>query len=173
MKANALKFVVSGAKDYLKGKTQLRDTSNSVTANWKNNPAGTNALYPIENLDKRAVFSTTREPGSDGAAKIKVALIAENDMPTTNVAQVIMGHYGPTGKAGIYTAIFGDEGMPFPENIAKRSPDNKEFIAHCQTYWGNHVMLITPKELEADIAELKAQGMSTKNTRIGIEIISE
>ena len=41
VKANALKFVVDGAKNYLKGKTQLRDTSASVTANWKDNPVGT------------------------------------------------------------------------------------------------------------------------------------
>ncbi|MBR1600848.1 MAG: hypothetical protein IJ677_04645, partial [Alphaproteobacteria bacterium] len=41
VKANALKFVVDGAKSYLKGKTQLRDTSASVTANWKDNPVGT------------------------------------------------------------------------------------------------------------------------------------
>ena len=41
VKANALKFVVDGAKRYFKGKTQLRDTSNSVTANWKDNPVGT------------------------------------------------------------------------------------------------------------------------------------
>lgn len=41
VKANALKFVVGGAKDYLKGKTQLRDTSTSVKANWKDNPVGT------------------------------------------------------------------------------------------------------------------------------------
>ena len=87
-------------------------------------PIGTNAVYPIENLDKSTVFSTIREPGTEGEAKIRVALISEKDMPKTNVAQVIMGHYGPTGNAGIYTMIFGDEGMPFAESVAKRSPDD-------------------------------------------------
>ena len=135
-------------------------------------PVGTNAVFPVENLDESAVFSTTREPGTDGAAKIKVALISEKDMPKTNVAQVIMGHYGPTGNAGIYTVIFGDEGMPFPEGAAKRNPNDKEFIDKCQKYWDSHVILITPKELEANIAELKALGMPTKSQELALKTFS-
>lgn len=132
-------------------------------------PVGTNAVFPIENIDENLVFSTIREAGTERAAKIKAVLVSEKDMPTTNVAQVIMGHYGPTGKAGIYTMIFGDEGMPFPENIAKRSPDDKEFIAKCRDYWDSHVMLVTPKELEANIAELKAQGLPTKSQELALK----
>ena len=90
-------------------------------------------------------------------------------MPTTNVAQVIMGHYGPTGNAGIYTMIFGDEGMPFAENIAKRSPDDKELIQKCQEYQDTHVFLVTPKELEANIAELKEAGMPTKTQELALK----
>lgn len=131
-------------------------------------PIGTNAVYPIENLDKSTVFSTIREPGTEGEAKIRVALISEKDMPKTNVAQVIMGHYGPTGNAGIYTMIFGDEGMPFAESVAKRSPDDTEFIAKCQKYWDSHVFLITPEELEANIEQMKAQGRTTKTQELAL-----
>ncbi len=129
---------------------------------------GTNAVFPIENLDKGAVFSTTREPGTDRAAKVLVALVDEKDMPKTDVAQVIMGPYG-SDSAGIYTVIFGDEGMPFPEGAAKRNPDDTAFIEKCQKYWESHVMLITPKELEANIAELKAQGMPTKIQELALK----
>lgn len=136
-------------------------------------PVGTNAIFPIENVDQSLIFSTIREPGTERAAKIKVVLVSEKDIPTTNVAQVIMGSYGENEKgikeAGNYTVIFGDEGMPFPESVAKRNPDDKELIGKCQKYWDSHVMLITPKELEANITELKAQGMPTKTQELALK----
>ena len=83
-------------------------------------------------------------------------------MPKTNVAHVIMGHYGPTGKAGIYTMICGDEGMPMPRPVDENTPPEAvKFNEECQKYWDSHVFLITPKELKANIAELQAAGVST------------
>lgn len=41
VKADALKFVIGGAKGYLKGETQLKDTNANISANWKDNPVGT------------------------------------------------------------------------------------------------------------------------------------
>ena len=125
-------------------------------------PIGTNAVFPIENLEKGTVFSTTREPGTDRAAKVLVALVAEEDMPKTNIAQVIMGHYGPTGKAGIYTMICGDEGMPFPEGVAKRNPNDSEFIGKCQKYWDSHVMLIQELALKTFLQHRNGQSPIVK-----------
>ncbi len=125
-------------------------------------PIGTNALLPKENLDSNSVFSTIRDIGTRGEAKVLVALISESEMPKTNIAHVIMGHYGPTGKAGIYTMICGDEGMPMPRPVDENTPPEAvKFNAECQKYWDSHVFLITPKELKANIAELQANGVST------------
>ena len=54
-------------------------------------PIGTNALLPKENLDSNSVFSTIRDIGTRGEAKVLVALISESEMPKTNIAHVIMG----------------------------------------------------------------------------------
>ena len=132
-------------------------------------PIGTNAVYPLENIDSSVVFSTIREPGTENGANIKVALISEEDMPKTNIAQVIMGNYVPTGKAGIYTMIFGDEGMSFAENIVKKDPENVDLIADCMKYWRNHVVLITPEELKANIADLKAKGYPAKAQELALK----
>lgn len=125
-------------------------------------PIGTNALLPIENIDNDAVFSTTRDISTRGEAKVLVALISESEMPKTNIAHVIMGHYGPTGKAGIYTMVCGDEGMPMPRPVDENAPlEAIKFNEECQKYWDSHVFLITPKELKANIRELQANGVST------------
>ncbi len=124
-------------------------------------PIGTNALLPKENLDNNSVFSTTRDIGTRGEAQVLVALISKDEMPKTNIAHVIMGHYGPTGKAGIYTMICGDEGMPMPRAVDENTPPEAvRFNEECQKYWDSHVFLITPEELKANIAQLQANGIS-------------
>lgn len=125
-------------------------------------PIGTNALLPKENLYSNSVFSTIRDIGTRCEAKVLVALISESEMPKTNIVHVIMGHYGPTGKAGIYTMIYGDKGMPMPKPVDENTPPEAvKFNAECQKYWDCHVFLITPKELKANIAELQANEVST------------
>lgn len=155
-------------KAYQKAIDEKGKPGRMVFAVTADRPVGTNAVYPVENLDKGAVFSTVREPGTDRAAKIKVAIVSEKDMPTTNVAQVIMGNYGPTGKAGIYTMIFGDEGMPFAgSEAAKRG--GPDFAKACEDYWNTHVFLVTPKELENNIKELKSCGLPSKIQELALK----
>ena len=83
VKANALKFVVDGAKSYLKGKTQLRDTSASVTANWKDNPVGT-----LQNvLQSKGKMPTYSEPEEGWLGGIGITLSVDGYEDITKFAQ--------------------------------------------------------------------------------------
>lgn len=83
VKANALKFVVGGAKDYLKGKTQLRDTSTSVKANWKDNPVGT-----LQNvLQAKGKMPQYSEPEEGGLGGIGITLSVDGYEDITKFAQ--------------------------------------------------------------------------------------
>ncbi|MBR1825684.1 MAG: hypothetical protein IJ770_03760 [Alphaproteobacteria bacterium] len=82
VKANALKFVVGGARDYMKGKTQLRDTSASVTANWKDNPVGT-----LQNvLQAKGIMPEYSEP-DEFMGRIAVTLYVSGYDDVVMVAQ--------------------------------------------------------------------------------------
>ncbi len=83
VKANALKFVVGGARDYLKGKTQLRDTSASVTANWKDNPVGT-----LQNvLQAKGKMPQYSEPEEGWLGGIGITLSVDGYEDITKFAQ--------------------------------------------------------------------------------------
>ncbi len=125
-------------------------------------PIGTDALVPIENLDPSKVFEIVREPGTRGEAKIKVAIISEKDMPKTNVVHAVYGPYGPTGKGGNYTIMFGDPGAPFPRALPEDAPQaQKDMNKQFKRYWDSHVFLITPKELEYAIEKMKEHNVPT------------
>ena len=129
---------------------------------------GTDAVVPAEDLQKDKIFNITREPGTRGEANIKVALINVKDMPKTNVIHAIYGPYGPTGKGGIYTLIFGDPGEPFPRDLPADA--NEKMIAlneQAKEYWngkdgkGGHVFLTTPEELSVAIQQMQEHGLDT------------
>ena len=83
VKANALKFVVGGAKDYLKGKTQLKDTSTSVKANWKDNPVGT-----LQNvLEAKGEMLQYSEPEEGWLGGIGITLSVDGYEDITKFAQ--------------------------------------------------------------------------------------
>lgn len=83
VKANALKFVVGGARDYLKGKTQLRDTSTSVKANWKDNPVGT-----LQNvLQAKGKMPQYSEPEEGWLGGIGITLSVDGYEDITKFAQ--------------------------------------------------------------------------------------
>lgn len=83
VKANALKFVVGGARDYLKGKTQLRDTSASVTTNWKDNPVGT-----LQNvLQAKGKMPQYSEPDEGWLGGIGITLSVDGYEDITKFAQ--------------------------------------------------------------------------------------
>lgn len=165
-----LNILKESDKAYQKAIDERGAPGRMVFAVQADRPVGTNALLPKEKLDKKAVFSTIRDVGTPGEIKVFVALISEKDMPTTNIVHVVMGHYGPTGKAGIYTMICGDEGMPMPRPVDENTPPEMiKFNDECKKYWDSHVFLITPEELKANIAELKEHGISTKTQQMFLE----
>lgn len=130
--------------------------------------AGSDAIIAAENLEKDAIFSLVREPNTRGETKIKVALIEEKDMPKTNVIHAVYGPYGPTGRNGIYTMMFGDPGEPFPRSLDENASEaDVARNQKAEAYWngengsGGHVFLITPKELEASILAMKEAGKTT------------
>ena len=132
---------------------------------------GTDAVVPLSTLKEGSTFTMVREPGTRGEAKIKVALISEKDMPKTRNIHAVYGPYGPTGKAGVYTIMFGDPGMPFPRELG---PDaSKEQIqaeAKNKEYWDSHVFLVTPKELQNAIDAMKEHGMDTKIAELRLKM---
>ena len=123
---------------------------------------GTDAMVPVEELQSDKIFNVVREPGTRGEANIKVALVEAKDMPKTNVVHAIYGPYGPTGKGGIYTMIFGDPGEPFPADW--QSAEQK---AKSEEFWngkngkGGHAFLVTPQELEVAIKQMDENGLDT------------
>lgn len=129
-------------------------------------PIGTDAIIPTSSLTEEAknkIFTMPRDIGTEAEINVSVAVIEEKDMPKTNVAHVIYGPYGPTGNAGIYTMIFGDEGMPFP-NKDRQSP---EMLKQCQEYWNNHIFLVTPKEVKSAVETLQDMGRKAEAAKIG------
>lgn len=123
---------------------------------------GTDAVVPAEELQENKIFNIIREPGTRGEADIKVAIVDAKDMPKTNVVHAIYGPYGPTGKGGIYTMIFGDPGEPFPADW-----QSAEQRAKAEEYWngkdgkGGHVFLVTPQELEEAIKQMDEHSLDT------------
>jgi len=133
-------------------------------------PIGTDAVVPLETLDKSRVFEIVREPGTRGEAKIKVALISKKDMPKTNVIHAVYGPYGPTGKGGIYTMMFGDPGEPFARDLPEDAPEaQKKANEKSKKYWDEHVFLITPEELEYAMAKMREQGLPTKQAETALK----
>lgn len=142
-------------------------------------PVATNNVFPIENLDKNSVFMTTRDVNNEnGGTKVLCAVISKEDMPKTNLAHFVMGPYGNTGNAGIYTIMWGEYSPAFPKEIDENTPPavverNKESTE----YWygkgdnheGAHVILITPEALENNIKELEAKGLPTARQKMALE----
>lgn len=133
---------------------------------------GTDAVVPAEELQENKIFNIIREPGTRGEADIKVALIDAKDMPKTNVVHAIYGPYGPTGKGGIYTMIFGDPGEPFPRDLPEDA--DARLVAmneRAKEYWngkngkGGHVFLVTPQELEVAIKQMDENGLDTAEAK--------
>lgn len=130
-------------------------------------PIWTNALFPKENLSQESIFLSHRDIWNERIndwkwQEILCSLVRTDSMPTTNLVHVIMWPYGPTGKAGIYTLIFGDEWMPFPRKLVETATEkDKEFNEKCKSYRNSHVMLVTPQELEKIIELKKEYWMST------------
>lgn len=129
---------------------------------------GTDAVVSAEELQENKIFNIVREPGTRGEANIKVALVDAKDMPKTNVVHAIYGPYGPTGKGGIYTMIFGDPGEPFPRDLPEDA--DARLVAmneRAKEYWngkngkGGHVFLVTPQELEVAIKQMNENGLDT------------
>lgn len=132
---------------------------------------GTDAVVPQDTLREGTAFTIVREPGTRGEAKVKVALIDEKDMPKTRHIHAVYGPYGPTEKAGVYTLIFGDPGMPFPRELAPDAPKaQKEANDECKKYWDSHVFLVTPKELIHAIEAMEEHGMDTKIARMRLKM---
>ncbi len=137
---------------------------------------GTDALVSTDELDKSKIFSIVREPGTRGEANIKVALISPQDMPKTNIVHAIYGPYGPTGKGGIYTMMFGDPGEPFPRELDENADSRSvELNEKAKEYWngkngkGGHVFLITPDELEDALNKMEENGMSTNAQKVRLK----
>ncbi len=133
---------------------------------------GTDAVVPAEELQENKIFNIVREPGTRGEANIKVALIDAKDMPKTNVVHAIYGPYGPTGKGGIYTMIFGDPGEPFPRDLPEDA--DARLVAmneRAKEYWngkdgkGAHAFLVTPQELEVAIKQMDENGLDTAEAK--------
>jgi len=131
-------------------------------------PIWTNALFPKENLSQESIFLSHRDLWNERIndwkwQEILCSLVRTEGMPTTNLVHVIMWPYGPTGNAGIYTLIFGDEWMPFPRKLDESATERDVlYNDKCRDYWNSHVMLITPEELENIIKSKREHGMSTE-----------
>ncbi len=130
---------------------------------------GTDAVVSADELQKDKVFNITREPGTRGEAQINVAIVNAADMPKTNVVHAIYGPYGPTGKGGIYTMMFGDPGEPFPRELPENADERVVALnKKAKEYWhgkdgkGGHVFLVTPGELAVAVEQMKEHGLDTK-----------
>lgn len=77
VKANALKFVVGGARDYLKGKTQLREKSNSVKTSFKDNPIDwVNELCQAKQI-KNPDYNVVSTAQGGGLSLVSVVAVAD------------------------------------------------------------------------------------------------
>lgn len=123
-------------------------------------PVGTDALVAKADLNKGVrPVTITRDIGTPYETDVQVVLIDSKDMPRTDLVYGIYGAYGPTGKAGIYTMVYGDPGKPFPKKLeATASEADKARNAECEKYWKAHVFLCTPDEMRAAISEMSAAG---------------
>ncbi len=132
---------------------------------------GTDAVVPLDTLQENSAFTIVREPGTRGEAKINVALIDEKDMPKTSIIHAVYGPYGPTGKAGIYTLMFGDPGMPFPKELGpEATKEQKDAEQKNKQYWDSHVFLVTPKELKKAIEAMKEHGLDTRIAELRLKM---
>lgn len=139
----------------------------------------TNNVFPIENLDRDAVFMTMRDVNAkNGGTEVLCAVISKEDMPTTNLAHFVMGPYGSTSNAGVYTIMWGECARPFPKKIDEDTPPAVvQSIKKDAEYWygtdenrsGAHVILITPEALENNIKELKEKGLSTSRQEMALK----
>ena len=166
------KVLASVSKNDISKISKMFDNAYETLINQHGNPGrqvfgltvdkavGTDAVVPLETLNSSKVFELTREPGTRGEAKIKVALVSKEDMPKTNVVHAVYGPYGPTGKGGNYTLIFGDPGEPFPRELPEDAPAaHKELNNRAKQYWDNHVFLITPEECQYAIDRMKENNL--------------
>lgn len=130
---------------------------------------GTDAVVSADELQKDKIFNIVREPGTRGETQINVAIVNAKDMPKTNVVHAIYGPYGPTGKGGIYTMMFGDPGEPFPKELPENADERTIALNQkAKDYWlgkdgkGGHVFLVTPEELTAAIKQMEECGLDTR-----------
>lgn len=123
---------------------------------------GTDAVMPVSALASDAqeqIFNMTRDTGTPYEQKIRAVITKPEDMPRTNIIHAVYGPYGASGNAGIYTVLYGDEGMPFPRKTSpESSKEEKEFNQKCQQYWDNHIFLVTPDEVKHCIKEMQKSG---------------
>lgn len=141
-----------------------------------NAPVGTDTIAATKDIINGSVFEVTRDLGTPYAAKVKVALINKENMPTTNLVHGIYGPYGNSGKAGIYTMTFGHPGMPFPKELSEHEPENvHHFNKECCKFWNGendqdgHIFLATPEELDATIKQMQHHGVQTKIPELRLE----
>ena len=132
-------------------------------------PVATDAIVSEDELKDGAVFEVMRDLGTPYAAKIKVALILHQDMPTTNLIHGVYGPYGKTGKGGIYTVNFGQKEIPLPKELSKSESEEKQQLnSEYLKFWNGengkngHVFLATPDELVSTIEQMKKFGMKTQ-----------
>lgn len=137
---------------------------------------GTDAVVSAEELQSDKVFNIVREPGTRGEANIKVAIVEAKDMPKTNVVHAIYGPYGPTGKGGIYTMMFGDPGEPFPRDLPADADEHSVALNEkAKEYWngkdgkGGHIFLVTPQELTEAIKQMDEHGLDTTEAKKRLE----
>ena len=103
---------------------------------------GTNALINTSLYSPDKIFEIVRDAGTNAESRVKVALVLPERMPTTSVVTFVAGPYGPTNKAGFYTA--------FPGNAAALFLD--------RAYWETHGFLATPAEVRATLQEMRDAG---------------
>lgn len=141
---------------------------------------GTDAIVSADEVAPNKIFTIIREPGTRGEAQIRVALINETDMPKTNVVHAIYGPYGPTGKGGIYTMIFGDPGEPFPRELDNNADEGTVALnKKAKEYWNGkdnksgHIFLVTPQELKEAITQMDEHGISTQTASLRLKMFEK
>ncbi|MDD2840550.1 MAG: PHP domain-containing protein [Rickettsiales bacterium] len=126
---------------------------------------GTCAVISIENLTAKAresIFEIIRDFGKTYESKERVALISEEDMPTTNYIIGVYGPYDLIGNAGNLTMYTGYDFVPNPKELqGNESKEEIEANNRNKEYWDSHVFLCTPQELEANIFQLEEAGVNT------------
>ena len=104
-------------------------------------PVGTDALVDLKGRPSDRIFELVRDSGDARAAvRVKTVLAKPEEIPATNQLTFVGGPYGPTKKAGFYTAFPGNAGQPFSDT----------------EYWKTHGFKATPAEVRATLAEMKA-----------------